>query len=210
MTDNPTLGFYNEHADAYIGQTRQTDLHALYDAFVSQLPIDIKMPQHILDVGCGSGRDSFWFSNKLGMKVTAIDGSSELMKRNQAYYSTSNIDWRFLKFEDIKHQNWQNQFTGIWACASLLHLPFNELPNILKDLMETLVSGGVIYASFKHGDNERWEGDRFFCDMNEDRFLEALQQINLKNLSYEIWITADHQVGRDIDWFNILLIKRSK
>lgn len=92
MTNTPTLNFYNQHADTYIKQTRQVDMHALYDTFVSQLPTDIKMPQHILDVGCGSGRDSFWFSNKLGMKVIAIDGSSGLIKRNQAYYAMSNVD----------------------------------------------------------------------------------------------------------------------
>lgn len=208
MTDNSTLDFYNRHTDAYIKQTRQVDMHALYDAFVRQLPTDIKMPQHILDVACGSGRDSFWFSNKLAMNVTAIDGSLELIKRNQAYYSISNIDWRYLKFKDIKHQGWQNQFTGIWACASLLHVPFNELPNMIVSLLDILVPGGTMYASFKYGDSERWDGDRFFCDMNENRFIEVLQQINLNNLVYETWITADQQGGRDIDWFNMLLRKR--
>jgi len=58
------------------------------------------------------------------------------------------------------------------------------------------------------GGSERWDGDRFFCDMNEDRFIEVLQQINLNNLVYETWITADQQGGRDIDWFNMLLRKR--
>ena len=208
MTDNSTLDFYNQHADAYIKQTRQVDMHALYDAFVGQLPTDIKRPHHILDIGCGSGRDSFWFSNKLGVNVTAIDGSLELIKRNQAYYSTSNIDWRYLKFEDIKYQDWQNQFTGIWACASLLHMPFNELPSILEDLMDTLISGGTMYASFKYGDSERWDEDRFFCDMNEDRFIEVFQHIStIDTLEYEIWITADQQGGRDVDWFNVLITR---
>lgn len=208
MTDNSTLDFYNQHADSYIKQTRQVDMHALYDAFVSQLPADIKMSQHILDVGCGSGRDSFWFSNKLKMKVTAIDGSSEIIKRNQAYYETSNVDWRYLKFEDIRHQDWQNQFTGIWACASLLHVPFSVLPNIIMSLMGTLISGGVMYASFKHGDGERYDGERFFCDMNEERFLEVFQQIStIDTLEYATWITADQQGGRDVEWFNVLIKK---
>lgn len=208
MTDTSSLNFYNQHADAYIKQTRQIDMQALYDAFIGQLPTDIKMPQHILDLGCGSGRDSFWFSNNLGMKVTAIDGSSELIKRNQAYYATSNVNWRYLKFEDIKHQGWQNQFTGIWACASLLHVPFSELPNIIMSLMDTLISGGTMYASFKHGDSECWDGERFFCDMNEERFLEVFQQISTTDtLEYAVWITADQQGGRDVKWFNVLIKK---
>lgn len=208
MTDNSTLDFYNQYADAYIERTRNVKLDALYNRFTSHLPTHLEVPHHILDVGCGSGRDSFWFSNKLGMDVIAIDGSSELIGRNRAYYATSNVDWRHLKFEDIKNQGWQNHFTGIWACASLLHVPFNRLPSIIEDLMDTLVSDGVMYASFKYGNSERWDEDRFFCDMNEDRFLEVFQQISLNNLGYEIWITADQQGGRDVDWFNVLLRKR--
>ena len=152
MTDSTTLDFYNQHADSYIEQTRNVKMHALYKRFTGQLPSTSMVSQHILDLGCGSGRDSFWFSNKLGVKVTAIDGSSELIKRNQAHYSASSINWQHLKFEDIRHQDWENQFTGIWACASLLHLPPNELPNLIVSLLDTLVSGGVMYASFKHGD----------------------------------------------------------
>ena len=79
---------------------------------------------------------------------------------------------------------------------------------MILSLLDTLVPGGTMYASFKYGDSERWDGNRFFCDMNENRFIEVLQQINLNNLVYETWITADQQGGRDIDWFNILLRKR--
>ena len=211
MTDNPTLSFYDQHTDAYIKQTRQVDMNELYDSFISYLTDHQKMPQHILDVGCGSGRDSSWFSNRLGANVTAIDGSSELIKRNRAYYVTSNIDWQHLRFQDIKNQGWQNKFTGIWACASLLHLPFNELPKTIVDLIDTLASGGVMYASFKHGDSERWEGDRFFCDMNKERFIKALQLINFNSyLDYKTWVSADRQGGREVEWFNVLLIKRGK
>ena len=208
MTDSPTLDFYNQHADTYIEQTRNVKMHALYKRFTSQLPSPSGISQHILDLGCGSGRDSFWFANELGVKVTAIDGSSELIKRNQAYYSASSINWQHLKFEDIRHQGWQDQFTGIWACASLLHVPFNELPNMIVSLLDTLVSGGVMYASFKHGDGERYDGKRFFCDMNQDRFLEVFQQISTTHpLEYVTWITADQQGGRDIEWFNVLMNK---
>ena len=70
--------------------------------------------------------------------------------------------------------------------------------------MDTLISGGVIYASFKHDDSERCDRNRFFCDMNEDRFSEVFQQISLSySLSYETWVSADQQGGRSVDWFNI-------
>lgn len=209
MTDSPTLDFYNQHADTYIEQTRNVKMHALYKRFTSQLPSPPGVSQHIIDVGCGSGRDSFWFSNELGVKVTAIDGSSELIKRNQAYYAASNINWQHLKFEDIRLQGWENQFTAVWACASLLHVPLNKLPNMIVSLLDTLVSDGVMYASFKHGDAERYDGERFFCDMNEARFLEVFQQISTTHpLEYVTWITADQQGGRDVDWFNVLMKKQ--
>lgn len=209
MRDHQTLDFYDQHAAAYIEQTREVKMADLYDSFVNTLPNPLAGPHCILDVGCGSGRDSFWFFNNLTRSVTAIDGSAELIKRNQIYYELSAINWLTLRFEDIKNQGWEKLFTGIWACASLLHVPFDELPTLMIDLINTLASGGVMYASFKYGDSDRWDGSRFFCDMNEDRWLEIVQQINLPcSLDHKTWITADHQGGRDVEWFNILITKR--
>jgi len=73
----------------------------------------------------------------------------------------------------------------------------------------TLVSGGVIYASFKHGDGERHDGEHCFCDMNEEHFLEVFQQISTTHpLEYVTWITADQQGGRDVEWFNVMMKKQ--
>ena len=79
---------------------------------------------------------------------------------------------------------------------------------MIVSLLDTLVSGGVMYASFKHGDAEIYDGERFFCDMNEARFLEVFQQISTAHtLEYVTWITADQQGGRDVEWFNVLMNK---
>lgn len=56
---------------------------ALYDVFVANLPFHLEIPQHILDVGCGSERYSFYFSNRFGMNVTTTDGSETLINNAQ-------------------------------------------------------------------------------------------------------------------------------
>lgn len=208
MKPDSTLTYYNENADQYIEQTRNVDMNELYQAFINSLPCKLGTPQNILDVGCGSGRDSFYFADKLAMKVTAIDGSAEMIDRNKLYYETSDINWLNLSFEQIKHQGWENQFSGIWACASLLHVAYADLPALMTILVNCLTTHGVIYLSFKHGIREKWEGERFFCDMNQDRLLQVLDQLDTNHtLEYDTWITNDQRKQREVEWFNALLIK---
>lgn len=209
MISSQTLAFYEQNADEFIKQTRDVMLYELYDTFISNLPHHLEIPNHILDVGCGSGRDSFWFSNKFGMNVTAIDGSSEIIKRNKEYYALSDVNWLHLMFDKVKVQGWDNQFTGIWACASLLHVPFESLPHLMTDLMNTLVFDGILYASFKHGTEERIKDGRFFCDMNEERLMAVLHQLSIDcTLIYDCWLTIDQRRNRDDEWFNVLITKR--
>lgn len=88
---------------------------------VRRTPICLFLPYlpasaHILDLGCGSGRDSAYFSS-LGYEVTAVDGSAELCKRVTEKYG---IDAYCLRFEEIE---FTSRFDAIWASASLLHIP---------------------------------------------------------------------------------------
>ena len=208
MKADLTLNYYNKNADQYIEQTRSVNMNELYQAFTNNLPFESDIPQKILDVGCGSGRDSFYFANKLAINVTAIDGSTEMIERNKRYYVTSDINWLNLSFEEIKDQGWENQFTGIWACASLLHVAYADLPTMMTSLVNCLTTDGVIYLSFKHGCGERWDEERFFCDMNEDRLTQVLDQLDTNHtLQYDTWITNDQSKQREVEWFNALLIK---
>lgn len=208
MKPDSTLNYYNNNADLYIQQTRSVDMNELYQAFIDGLPLDA--PQNILDVGCGSGRDSFYFAHKLGFKVTAIDGSAQMIERNKQYYATSDINWLNLTFAEIKAQGWQNQFTGIWACASLLHVAYADLPALITTLVNCLTINGVIYLSFKQGDGERWDGERFFCDMNQARLLQIIEQLNPNHpIEYNTWLTQDQSKQREVDWFNVLILNKA-
>ncbi len=127
--------------------------------------------------------------------MTAIDGSAAFINiakqvdnRNHAYRAT--INWQHCSFEEIRQKNWQKQFMGIWACASLLHVPYAELPVLIDDLIDTLADDGVFYASFKYGNSKRFKDNRFLCDMNEERWQVIKKKLN-HDFSDTIWLAED-------------------
>ena len=138
-----TLDYYNKNADAYIEKTRFMDVSSLYEDFEECLsPGD-----RILDLGCGSGRDAKHFLEQ-GYEVVAVDGSVELCKRAEYYLG---IPVRHLMFFDLA---FHEEFDGVWACASLLHVPKAEITETLHKVCSSLKVGGVLYASFKYGEDE--------------------------------------------------------
>lgn len=202
MSKDRTLSYYNEQASAYYQQTYAVSLDDIYSQFIDKLTSELD--QTVLDVGCGSGRDSVYFAS-LGFTVTAVDGSAKLL--NLAKEDCEHdIDWLQLSFKEIAKQNWVNYFTGIWACASLLHVSFNELPSVLNILVAALKTGGVIYLSFKHGDSERLDGDRFFCDMNDSRIEQVLTKVPSVTL-VKTWQSYDKRYDNSTIWFNVIIVK---
>ncbi|MCG3872837.1 class I SAM-dependent methyltransferase [Psychrobacter sp. Ps7] len=198
-----TLNYYDENAVEFACQTLSIDMHDLYELFINQLPQ--RDTQCILDVGCGSGRDSNYFA-KQGYEVTAIDASAELIQWAEQHHMSSRITWVHLDFSSIEKQAWENKFTGIWACASLLHVPFLELPFIINSLLDTFTDDGVMYVSFKYGKGERVDEERFFCDMNESRWKAIVAKIP-QVIEYKIWLSADKRSSIENNWFNITIKK---
>ena len=108
---------------------------------------------------------------------------------------------RFEEFHEI------NSYEGIWACASILHLPYKELAEVLSNIYEALVPGGIFYASFKYGVGEKNRGDRHFTDMTEDSLGELLKEIPGFRVIDE-WTSGDVRPGREAEgWLNIILQK---
>ena len=197
-----TLDYYQTYAKDFFSQTINVDMQTVYQPFLEYLPKPhLSNQQKILDVGCGSGRDSVFFANQ-GFEVIAIDGSKSLIELAQQ--TDTRIDWQGLRFDEIAKQSWQNQFTGIWACASLLHVAFDDLPKILNDLLSCLRPTGILYASFKYGNREREKEGRFFCDINEQRWrIVESQLISTKPL--KVWQTLDNRMDKRDIWWNVLL-----
>ena len=200
-----TLNYYDENAVEFACQTLSIDMHDLYELFINQLPQ--RDTQCILDVGCGSGRDANYFA-KQGYEVTAIDASAELIQWAEQHHMSSRITWVHLDFSSIEKQAWENKFTGIWACASLLHVPFLELPCIINSLLETLTDEGVMYLSFKYGKGERVDSERFFCDMNEPRWAAVVAKIP-QVIECDIWLSADKRSEYKNIWFNVMIKRKN-
>lgn len=155
----------------------------------------------MLDLGCGSGRDSAYFSSR-GFQVTAVDGSEELCKRVKEHYQ---INAHCVRFEDI---SFQEEFDAIWACASLLHVSKVDIPGVLARVSAALKPGGILYASFKYGNTERVVNGRFFNDYTEadlDTLLTSENQLSL----LEYWITEDVRPDRCGErWLNFIAKKQ--
>lgn len=203
-----TLAFYNSNAHSFIEQTINVDMYLLYQPFIDNLPVRPPNQQKILDLGCGSGCDSMHFAS-LGFNVTAIDNSAALIDlakaaAQQGMNHQNAIEWHCATFQDIVQKDWQHQFTAIWACASLLHVPFTKLPELIDGLLHMLADDGVFYASFKYGDSERVKDGRFFCDMNEERW-EALKQKITAEFKGKTWLTTDQRADRNEEWYNIII-----
>jgi len=101
------------------------------------------------------------------------------------------------------------KYDAIWACSSILHLPYDELADVLEKMKVALKENGLIYTSFKYGEFEGERGGRYFTDMTEERIERLLKQIEGLRIE-ESWVTGDVRPGRgDEKWLNLFLRKES-
>lgn len=158
---NDTLGYYDNNCDKYkdiwIDSFLNNYQFDVPDIFLSYL----KDKSYILDLGCGTGRDSKYFLQK-GYRVKAIDGSKEMCRLAEEYLK---MDVEQINFLDI---DFSNEFDGIFACCSLLHLNSEDLISCLNKISKALKENGVLYASFKYGTGERFVNGRYYNDMTEE------------------------------------------
>lgn len=113
--------------------------------FVRMLPRGGK----VLDIGCGAGRDSL-FLYKKGLDVTGIDFSKKMIK--EAERLNPKIKYRVMDFENLRFKN--GDFNGIWANASLHHIPKTHLEKVVSKIYRILKSGGILFIKVKYGNRE--------------------------------------------------------
>lgn len=102
------------------------------------------------------------------------------------------------------------RYDGIWACSSILHLPIDELAEVMRKMVIALKEKGIIYTSFKYGTFAGERDGRFFTDMTEETFAEFLSKIKGLDVE-EQWITSDVRPGRGEEkWLNLILRKRQR
>ena len=194
---NYTLVYYDTHAKAFFQSTVGVVFQAIQERFLEKL----QKGADILDFGCGSGRDTRYFLER-GYSVDAMDGSEQMCRLAEAY---TKIQVRHQQFQELSEVD---RYDGIWACASILHLPGEELTMVLRKMETALRSHGVIYTSFKYGTFAGERNGRYFTDQTEASFAELLQEIDGLTVE-EQWVTADTRPGREAEqWLNLILRKK--
>tara|TARA_Y100000590_G_C15648936_1_gene988004 strand:- start:13 stop:606 length:594 start_codon:yes stop_codon:yes gene_type:complete len=196
MIINQTIDYYNNNSESFYNNTVNMDLTELYKNFLQKIPDK----GTILDLGCGSGRDSLYFLDK-GYIVTSIDASKEMVRLST---ELTGQETHCLRIEDIK---FENEFNGIWACASLLHIDEISTKDVIINLAKALKIDGVLYASYKYGNSTHTNGDRFFNNYDEISFKKIIDEIDELEIS-SYWITKDLRNDRqDEQWLNVIINK---
>ena len=191
---NSTLEYYDQNAEQFFKTTADVDFTGTQDRFLRYL----EPGSRILDLGCGSGRDARYFLEK-GYQVDATDGSAEICRLASEY---TGIPVRQMLFNELDAEE---EYDGIWACASILHLSEDELRDVMHRIGTALKEGGIFYTSFKYGDFAGERNGRYFRDFTEESFREFLTDFHEFRMTDQ-WITSDVRPNRGEErWLNVLL-----
>ncbi len=191
-----SIDFYQNNAQDYFNDTATIDFSAVQNRFVQWLPKN----GLILDAGCGSGRDTKAFLSQ-GFQVEAFDGSSKMAELATQH---TGIEVSTMKFQDI---DVTERYDGIYACASLLHVPRHELNDVLNSLFTALKPNGHLYASFKFGQGETTEEHRTFTNMNIFDIREICEDFPSASIK-ELWLAPDLLPNRKLTWLNVIFEKK--
>jgi SAM-dependent methyltransferase len=195
-TNHPILAYYESNARSYFLSTVNANMTTLYAPFLSYMCPNAS----ILDAGCGSGRDTLYFS-KRGYRVTAFDYSPSLVKMATKLTGREVLN---MAFQDLE---FKKQFDGVWACASLLHVPKDDMHDVLFRLSRSMKVGGIMFASFKPGAGERYHNNMLFVDIDEDAFDDLIKP-HPELTILRCWKTSDVRPGMENEkWLNFMVRK---
>ena len=138
-----TLEHYDQRAQAFWEGTRDHDVSQNIAALLQY--IDVPPPFELLDFGCGPGRDLMAFK-RLGHRATGIEGAKQLVDMAHAYSGCEVLHQNFLQLNLPS-----GYFDGVFANASLFHIPSQALPRVLNDSHQTLKPNGVLFSSNPRG-----------------------------------------------------------
>ncbi len=190
-----TIDYYNNNADWYYWTTVALDVDALRKKFASYLPAEAS----VIDMGCGSGRDTMAFRD-MGHRAIGLDASEELVKLAMERLEIKAV------VGDMSTWTATEPFDGVWCCASLVHLDDKEKARFFRNLRFNLKAGGVIYISVKEGIGTGVDDKGVYwsnCTLEEltDYLEKAGCEIR------EVKITEDAAGRSDTKWLNVFAVK---
>ena len=191
-----TLDYYERNADKFRKDTADADMSGIMVEFTALLP----KGACVLDWGCGTGRDSRALM-EMGYSVVSTDASAEMRRVAEELFGIS------IRCEAFVELGEEGVFDGIWANASLLHVPKEELRGVFQTAHRALKESGILYASFKLGDFDGIRNGRWFTDLGEESLSELLQPcFDI----VQMWVTDDVRPERSGEkWLNSLSRRRS-
>lgn len=162
--DQPTLEFYATTAEIYTASGKNGTNRFLND-FMKRIPAGA----HILELGCGGGRDAEAMI-AAGFNLTPTDGTPEIAAQAEKRLGRP---VRVMRFDQLESTA---EFDAVWASASLLHVPRADLPQILARIHAALRPGGIHFASYKAGGQEgRDSHGRYFNYLSREELLSAYE-----------------------------------
>ena len=172
-----TLDYYNQRAEQFWLGTRDHDVSQNMTALLESLTGE--PPFTILDFGCGPGRDLKVFA-QAGHRAIGLDGAESFAAMARAYSGCEVWCQDFLRL-DLPPEH----FHGIFANASLFHVPGHRIQEVLEQLCAALKPGGVLFASNPHGrDQEGWNDGRYGTYHSPERWGHLGRQAGFTELSH--------------------------
>ncbi|PYK53459.1 MAG: SAM-dependent methyltransferase [Verrucomicrobia bacterium] len=158
----------------------------------------------LLDAGCGEGRDTRFFIER-GYVVISFDASIGMVRKCQEYPHAYCVHLSFSKID------FREEFDGVWACASLLHRPFEEAKSAVVKLATALKPKGIMFVSVRAGKGDSGENGRYF-QYYDDKMVVALFAHDPRLEVLRAWHSTS--LGPDGDqgneWINVLVKRRSR
>jgi 2-polyprenyl-3-methyl-5-hydroxy-6-metoxy-1,4-benzoquinol methylase len=173
MADRKTIQYYDRHAASYGSVAPHGNFVTYREKFIRMLAPKSK----VLDLGCGGGHASVAFLEQ-GFDVLALDGSAELANIASQRIGTNVV------VKDFFELDYHGEFDGIWAAASLTHVPMSDLKTVLQLVCSAIRGKGVLVASFKCAD-EDWR------DVH-GRLFGATTPETLRNVAESAGFNVDH------------------
>lgn len=185
---NKTVKYYESNFKEYINKTKDVDMSDEYISFISNLK-----GENILDLGFASLRDSFYFRD-IGFNVSCLDPVKS--------FCDIAIENNFTTYNScIEETNFSNEFNGIWACASLIHVEEENINKAIYKCYKALKSNGIMYCSFKINKDK---DERYFNNLSKEKLINLFQTNKFNIIEIN---ESNDKLQRDNTWISFLMKK---